>query len=93
MEIAEDKQKVRAFQKENPDRFGAPHRTRTCDLLIRSQTLYPAELVAHIQFLLSVIVVSPDSFYILTQEKRFVKKLYSKIHIFLINGSLCHLPK
>ena len=93
MEIAEDKQKNREFQMENPDRFGAPHRTRTCDLLIRSQTLYPAELVAHIQFWLSVIVVSPDSFYILTQEKRFVKKFFSKIHIFLINGSLCHLPK
>jgi hypothetical protein len=27
---------------------GAPGKTRTCDLLIRSQTLYPAELRAHI---------------------------------------------
>jgi hypothetical protein len=26
----------------------APGKTRTCDLLIRSQTLYPAELRAHI---------------------------------------------
>ena len=27
--------------------FGAPEGTRTPDLLIRSQTLYPAELRAH----------------------------------------------
>ena len=27
--------------------FGAPEGTRTPDLLIRSQTLYPAELLAH----------------------------------------------
>ena len=27
--------------------FGAPEETRTPDLLIRSQTLYPAELPAH----------------------------------------------
>ena len=26
---------------------GAPCRTRTCDLLVRSQTLYPTELRAH----------------------------------------------
>jgi hypothetical protein len=26
---------------------GAPGKTRTCDLLIRSQTLYPTELRAH----------------------------------------------
>ena len=29
-------------------RFGAPQRIRIPDLLIRSQTLYPAELAAHI---------------------------------------------
>ena len=28
---------------------GAPEGTRTPDLLIRSQTLYPAELLAHLQ--------------------------------------------
>src|ERR1051325_11354374 len=28
-------------------RFGAPGRARTCDLLIRSQTLYPTELRVH----------------------------------------------
>ena len=73
---------------------GAPRGTRTLDLLIRSQTLYPAELVAHIQLLLFYwVIISPDSFYILAQRKRFVKKFFSKIHIFLINGSLCHLPK
>ena len=30
--------------------FGAPVGIRTLDLLIRSQTLYPAELRAHIAF-------------------------------------------
>jgi hypothetical protein len=29
-------------------KFGAPGRSRTSDLLVRSQTLYPAELRAHI---------------------------------------------
>ena len=29
------------------EKAGTPDRTRTCDLLIRSQTLYPAELRAH----------------------------------------------
>ncbi len=29
--------------------FGAPEETRTPDLLIRSQTLYPAELPAHMR--------------------------------------------
>ena len=29
--------------------FGAPEGTRTPDLLIRSQTLYPAELPAHMR--------------------------------------------
>src|SRR6185503_12627997 len=29
-----------------PEASGAPCRTRTCDLLVRSQTLYPAELRA-----------------------------------------------
>jgi integrase len=31
---------------ENPNKTGAPCRTRTCDLLVRSQTLYPTELRA-----------------------------------------------
>ena len=30
-----------------PYSFGAPEGTRTPDLLVRSQTLYPAELLAH----------------------------------------------
>jgi hypothetical protein len=29
-----------------PDKNGAPCKTRTCDLLVRSQTLYPTELRA-----------------------------------------------
>src|SRR5579862_9109963 len=28
------------------EKYGAPCRTRTCDLLVRSQTLYPTELRA-----------------------------------------------
>jgi hypothetical protein len=31
---------------------GAPYRIRTCDQLIRSQLLYPAELRAHIIYLI-----------------------------------------
>ena len=34
--------KIREFAEE----FGAPSTTRTCDLLVRSQTLYPTELWA-----------------------------------------------
>ena len=34
--------KIREFPEEN----GAPSKTRTCDLLVRSQTLYPTELWA-----------------------------------------------
>ena len=55
--------------------FGAPHRTRTCDLLIRSQTLYPAELVALIQFVLSV---SRGNTYILPQLFSVVKNFFQK---------------
>ena len=36
--------------------FGAPEGTRTPDLLIRSQTLYPAELPAHI-----LLAFSPEN--------------------------------
>ena len=33
--------------------FGTPEGTRTPDLLVRSQSLYPAELQARIKFLMS----------------------------------------
>ena len=35
------------LQSLSPKGFGAPSRARTCDLLIRSQTLYPTELRVH----------------------------------------------
>ena len=35
-------------------KFGMPDRIRTYDLLLRKQTLYPAELRAHIQYLASL---------------------------------------
>ena len=46
----------------NPQRFGAPRGTRTPDLLVRSQSLYPAELLAHSSFFLerSVIIAYPS---------------------------------
>src|SRR2546421_10122965 len=34
---------------------GAPGKTRTCDLLVRSQTLYPTELRAHLKKVNSAI--------------------------------------
>ena len=39
-------------------RRGAPGGTRTPDLLVRSQTLYPAELLAHGLFSNSLIIIS-----------------------------------
>ena len=42
---------------------GAPRGTRTLDLLIRSQTLYPAELVALIQFVVSYCLVTTNIYY------------------------------
>ena len=39
------------------EKAGTPDRTRTCDLLIRSQTLYPAELRAH---WLKVFFIMPE---------------------------------
>ena len=42
-----------------PGKFcGAPGGTRTPDLLVRSQTLYPAELLAHGLFSNSLIIIS-----------------------------------
>ena len=41
-----------------PGKFcGAPGGTRTPDLLVRSQTLYPAELLAHRLFSHSPIII------------------------------------
>ena len=38
---------------------GVPQKIRTPDLLIRSQTLYPAELRAHIQFTMPATGIEP----------------------------------
>ncbi len=38
--------------------FGAPGGTRTPDLLVRSQSLYPAELRAHIFATISLTIIS-----------------------------------
>ena len=40
----------------HPLLFGVPWGTRTPDLLVRSQTLYPAELKAHIRFFRTLIL-------------------------------------
>ena len=42
-----DNKKVRTLVRTFNTLFGDLSRTRTCDLLIRSQTLYPAELRGH----------------------------------------------
>ena len=54
---------------------GAPDRTRTCGLLIRSQALYPAELRAHIkdygarnQNRTDDLILTMDALYLLSYE-------------------------
>ena len=37
----------------NPFICGAPGMTRTCDLLVRSQTLYPTELRARVKLIIA----------------------------------------
>ena len=51
--------------------IGAPEGTRTPDLLVRSQSLYPAELLAHV------------SLNIISQKKEFVNVI-SKKNIFFL---------
>ena len=53
-----------------------PGGIRTHDLLIRSQTLYPAELVAHIH--LSQEVLSRDNVYIIALSALSVKHFFKK---------------
>ena len=70
---------------------GAPRGTRTLDLLIRSQTLYPAELVAQtVSFFLPVL---PDSFYILPQLSSFVKHFFRIFYGLFADGAAILLPK
>ena len=59
------------------EKAGTPDRTRTCDLLIRSQTLYPAELRAHISVysicsVYSFVPSFPPVLLILLREKTFL---------------------
>ena len=62
--------------------FGTPGRIRTCDLRIRSPTLYPAELRAHIGFIRTEPV-----FYLKGRES--VKGFF----VFLLAVRLPTLPK
>ena len=54
-------------------RHGTPEGTRTPDLLIRSQSLYPTELPAH---------TSAQRSNILAQADRFVKRIFAKSGFF-----------
>ena len=47
----------KAIAKRNCFFHGALKKIRTPDLLVRSQTLYPAELRAHIHFIVSEVFV------------------------------------
>ena len=71
--------------------FGAPRGTRTLDLLIRSQTLYPAELVA--QTVSFFLTGSPDSFYILPQLSSVVKHFFRIFYGLFADGAAILLPK
>ena len=55
---------------------GTPEGIRTPDLLVRSQTLYPAELLAHFA------VLSTDCLYIISRFPFEVKKFLSFSSIF-----------
>ena len=70
-----DKQKIKKSRQSNDCLLGAPGGTRTPDLLVRSQTLYPAELRAHIL----LIAVNSNSFYIIMRKYRFVNTFFSFI--------------
>ena len=51
--------------------FGTPEGIRTPDLLVRSQTLYPAELPAHFTVLFA------DCLYIIARQDRFCQQVFS----------------
>lgn len=55
---------------------GDPVGIRTLDLLIRSQSLYPAELPSH-------KLVVPDDLYIITKNRGFVNEVSKKSLMFL----------
>ena len=53
--------------------LGAPEGTRTPDLLIRSQTLYPAELPAHI-----LLAFSPENVFYYSAHRPESQAFFSK---------------
>lgn len=63
--------------------FGAPEGTRTPDLLIRSQTLYPAELPAHI-----LLAFSPENVFYYSAHRLESQAFFSKNSKNSINGHL-----
>ena len=63
--------------------FGAPEGTRTPDLLIRSQTLYPAELPAHI-----LLAFSPENVFYYSVIRGESQPFFSKNFKKKANGQL-----
>ena len=55
----------------NPFSFGAPWGIRTPDLLVRSQTLYPAGLRAHTPFIACLIIISRRNMFVNGDGKFF----------------------
>jgi hypothetical protein len=62
---------------------GAPEETRTPDLLIRSQTLYPAELPAHI-----LLAFSPENVFYYSAHRPESQAFFSKNSKNSVNGHL-----
>jgi hypothetical protein len=62
---------------------GAPEGTRTPDLLIRSQTLYPAELPAHI-----LLAFSPENVFYYSAHRPESQAFFSKNSKKSANGHL-----
>ena len=63
--------------------LGAPEGTRTPDLLIRSQTLYPAELPAHI-----LLTFSPENVFYYSARRPESQAFFSKNSKNSANGHL-----
>ena len=63
--------------------LGAPEGTRTPDLLIRSQTLYPAELPAHI-----LLAFSPENVFYYSARRPESQAFFSKNSKKSANGHL-----
>ncbi len=68
--------------------LGAPEGIRTPDLLIRSQTLYPAELRAHMRFLRTVNIIDGNARFVKRENQRkytFFGEILKTADIFLQN--------